>query len=301
MVATRVAHGEVLRLRRGVYLAAAAWPSEPAAQHLMLARAEVAANPHAVISHQSAAVHWRLPHPGFVIWAELPPAITLPPGMQYRSNRDNAIHHVAQLDAEHQGRDGQGYPVTSITRTAIDLADGLPLPEALVILDAAARALCVSYVVRPRRSDFANPALVRAARQALLVTANSRRRTRINQAIGLTDPGRESAPESLSAGHFQVAGLPTPQFQPGIKTPFGTFFPDCLWPQMRLIGECDGAVKYRDPSGYVNEKSREQILRDLGYAMVRWQAREIMAAPQLVVDRVARALNAQTGFVPVME
>ena len=58
-----------------------------------------------------------------------------------------------------------------------------------------------------------------------------------------------------------------------------------------LIGECDGAVKYADAQGYVREKEREQALRDQGYAMVRWQAKEIMLRPEVVVERVARCLN----------
>jgi very-short-patch-repair endonuclease len=58
-----------------------------------------------------------------------------------------------------------------------------------------------------------------------------------------------------------------------------------------LIGECDGAVKYANANAYVLEKEREQILRDLGYRFVRWQAKEIMTNPAEVVARVARALG----------
>jgi very-short-patch-repair endonuclease len=57
------------------------------------------------------------------------------------------------------------------------------------------------------------------------------------------------------------------------------------------VGECDGAVKYVDAHGYVNEKEREQVLRDLGYRIVRWLAKEIMLTPQVVVERIARALG----------
>ena len=41
----------------------------------------------------------------------------------------------------------------------------------------------------------------------------------------------------------------------------------------------------------MDEKEREQLLRDLGYRMVRWLAKEIMLTPELVVARVARALG----------
>ena len=58
-----------------------------------------------------------------------------------------------------------------------------------------------------------------------------------------------------------------------------------------MIGEVDGAIKYQDASAFVLEKQREQILRDLGYIIVRWLAHEIMVTPWVVIERVERALS----------
>ena len=74
----------------------------------------------------------------------------------------------------------------------------------------------------------------------------------------------------------------------------GTLYPDFLWPDVMLVGECDGAVKYMDGRSIVEEKQREQVLRDLGYRIVRWLAREIMTRPGLVVARIERALLSAT-------
>jgi hypothetical protein len=52
------------------------------------------------------------------------------------------------------------------------------------------------------------------------------------------------------------------------------FYPECLWEEYGLVGECDGAVKYVDAFAYELEKEREQILRDLNYGVVRWLAKE---------------------------
>ena len=41
----------------------------------------------------------------------------------------------------------------------------------------------------------------------------------------------------------------------------------------------------------MQEKLREQVLRDLGFRIVRWLAREIMVEPWVVVERVARELG----------
>lgn len=133
--------------------------------------------------------------------------------------------------------------------------------------------------------------MAHAARAQLTAAAREKRRPSLVEVIASVDPARESVAESLSAGHFILAGLPTPTYQARIVTTVGTFFPDCLWRDHGLIGECDGAVKYTDPSAHVREKEREQALRDAGFGMVRWLAREIMATPEVVVERVSRALS----------
>jgi len=76
-----------------------------------------------------------------------------------------------------------------------------------------------------------------------------------------------------------------------VPTRGGNFYPDFLWPERRVIGEVDGAIKYQDASAFVLEKQREQILRDLGYIIVRWLAHEIMVTPWVVIERVERALS----------
>ena len=75
-------------------------------------------------------------------------------------------------------------------------------------------------------------------------------------------------------------------FRPGR----GVLYPDCYWPEQRLIGEADGAVKYAEANGYVNEKEREQILRDHDFRFVRWLGKQIMGTP--ITGRIARALEA---------
>jgi very-short-patch-repair endonuclease len=145
--------------------------------------------------------------------------------------------------------------------------------------------VCTTFVTDARRRDFLNPRLIEAVRENMASVGAS------HPAVALLHPARESAAESLSAGHFHQAGRPTPLFQVPVETPFGTFFPDFFWPEQRLIGECDGAVKGQDPGAYVKEKRREQVFLDLDYGVVRWLGGEIMTTPARVVGRVARALG----------
>ena len=291
MVRTQLDAGRLVRVRTGVYLAADTWPEDPSGQHLFRAYAEQVVNPAAVLSHETAALAWRLPHPGFGAWSDSRVTLTVPTGAAHRSRSGAVVQHLLPLPVPQVTRDPHGHTITTVQRTAVDLAARRPLPDALVILDAAARMLCQSLVVGARRRDFANPRLVTASRDLLLDAATHRRLPALTPTISRSDPGRESPAESLSAGWFALAGLPTPMFQPPVDTPFGTLYPDCLWPEARLVGECDGAVKYADADGYVKEKEREQVLRDLGFRIVRWLAKEIVLEPQRVVDRVARELE----------
>jgi hypothetical protein len=290
MIGTQLAAGRLQRLRHGVFVATASWPAETAAQHLVLARAEQTANPKAVLSHHTAALVWGLPTPGFREWYDDPPCLTLPSGVDHRT-RTGAVLRTASLRPGDITRDALGYHVTSLARTAIDLAVKLPLPQALVILDAAGRLHIQGLIRRPRHPDYANPRLVRSVRESLLSAVLPRSMNRLMPTIGKVEPCRESPAESLTAGHIYLSGLPVPIFQAPIQSPMGTLYPDCYWPTRRLVGECDGAVKYLDQAGIIKEKQREQWFRDEGYPMVRWLGKEIFGRPAVLMTRRETALT----------
>jgi len=290
-IRTQLASGRLIRVRRGVFVAASEWPDDAAGQHVMRARAELVVCPDAVLSHRTAALVWGLPHPGLEPWEAGAPTVIEATYTAARSRSGPVVHHLAQLAPGHVTRDNAGYAVTTLARTAVDLAVGLDLPQALVRLDAAARQLCASMVASIRRADYLSPELIRATRTCLEEATPTWRKASLLPAIALTEPCRESAAESLSAGYFHLAGLPTPLFQHPIRTPMGTYFPDFYWREQRLIGECDGAIKYDDKEAIVLEKRREQGLRDSGERFVRWMALDTMLEPAVVVGRVTRALG----------
>lgn len=290
MLRTAVTNGRLLRLRGSVYVAADAWPDDPADQHLMLARTELVTHPGAVISHASAGVLWRLPSPSRD-WHQQPPTVTLPSGSSYRPGQRHVAYRTVNLPPQHVTVDHLGYDVTTIARTAVDLARGEELPQALVVLDAAARLLVASVVRQPRRVHYASGFLIQDARQSLSAVASGKGVAALRTAIALTDPRRETPIESLSAGHFHLAGLPVPEYQHPIRTSLGWYVADFYWKRSRLIGEADGAVKYLDPQEILREKAREQDLDDHGHRFVRWTGKEIWWTPEVVVARVARKLT----------
>lgn len=291
MIESQLSAGRLKRIRHGIFVASDSWPSDPAGQHLMLARAEQTVTPQAVLSHNSAALVWGLPTPGFHEWYDEPPTLTFPSGGTSRARRSLITRRTAALPPSDTTRDALGYAVTTLARTAIDLAEPHPLPEALVILDAAGRLLIQSTLSRPKRGDYANPRLVQGVHEALMEVGRPRSVARLRSAIEKVEPCRESPAESFTAGHLHLAGLPIPVFQAAIPSPMGTLWPDCYWPEFGLIGECDGAVKYTDQASILAEKRREQWFRDNGYRVVRWLATEIFLQPSIVMSRIDRALG----------
>lgn len=290
MIRTQLTAGRLRRVRRGVFVAADSWPVEPAQVHLLLAHAIQVANPDAVLSHESAGVVWGLPHPGFASWAEARPALTVPSGTGHRSRENGGTVRARSLKAADVTRDPSGYLVTSLPRTAVDLACERSLPDALVVLDDTCRTLCAAMVSSPRRATFTDDRLA-AATRALLTAAVSRPLAPLMDAIAKADPVRESPAESLIAGHLHLSGLPMPQFQRPVRTHHGTYYPDFIWPDVMLIVECDGVVKYNDRRDLIAEKEREDALRELGYRVIRVLARDIMLRPLWVVERIRRALE----------
>ncbi|MGV8848734.1 MAG: hypothetical protein ACOH16_04220 [Propionibacteriaceae bacterium] len=142
----------------------------------------------------------------------------------------------------------------------------------------------------PRRQDFSNPRYAAAARK-LLTGAMVRPLRPLVDAIAKADPARESPAESLTAGYLYLSGLPMPLFQAPLKTRIGTVFPDFLWPEHKLVGECDGAMKYTDPRTLVEEKIREDAVRETGHRVLRWMGAEPMLRPDELIGRIARALG----------
>jgi hypothetical protein len=276
-----------------VYLGRDQWPEDPGAQHLLRAAAEQAFQPAAAVSHRSAALEWGLLLPD-EDWSKEPVWLTVPSAQHFRSFKGVRVRQVAApLPAHHVAITRGGLRVTTLPRTAVDVARDLPLPQSLIVLDAALRGVTAGIVPgQLRRRDLANQRLVAAARLPLEEAARSLPRMgKLKLCLGMADPARESAIESLSFGHMVSAGLPLPLCQFEVRVAGGSLFPDFYWEEANLVGEADGRIKYDDPNAIVREKQREQLLRDLGFRMVRWLGKEIHLTPDRVMARIERALG----------
>ena len=111
--------------------------------------------------------------------------------------------------------------------------------------------------------------------------------------VELADPLAESPLESLTRLAIHDAGLPAPELQvpiavPGRRVPY---YVDLMWPQRRLVLECDGRLKYRDEDAPWREKKRQLALErvDLHVERVVWD--DVMRTWPLTEARLRRLLG----------
>jgi hypothetical protein len=218
----------------------------------------------AVVSHVSAAVLH-----GLRIWGVPLGRVHVTRRRAGGGRRGTLVHvHVASLDPAEITLIA-GMQVTSLARTAADLARTLPFEQAVVVADSA------TFYQRPDRVELGDLVDVLEAVPRRPGTRAARR------AIAFANGLSESVGESRSRVAIAAAGLPIPVLQWEVRAAAtGAFIGrvDVGWPELRTVGEFDGLVKYgralrpgQDVAEVlVEEKLREDALRDEGLGVVRW-------------------------------
>lgn len=256
------ATGRLSRVGRGVFLVS----PEDGVQFLDKVRAAALVHPEAiVVGEGAAAIHglW-CPRPGG--WAR----VELATPQTHR--RVAGVRLLRRRIDESDTTVVDGLRCTSPGRTALDIAAGATLAEGLVVVDSFGRltgptrrqALAASF-----RTDIREELLSVSARMRCV-----RGIDRARYAAALANPAAESAPESYARGLFLSAGFPEPAVGRPIRGADGrTYYADLYWPELRLIVEIDGALKYQERGDLIEEKRREDALRGAGNHL-----RRIMAA-----------------------
>lgn len=193
-----------------------------------------------------------------------------------------------------------GIAVTTLERTAVELARGQYLPQALIPLDSAARLLVTretGSTGNDLRAWVRDAEMIRFARARLTESLSHLHgwagTVRVRDALRWVHPASESPLESRSRGWFIEAGLGP--LDPGSPVDAGsaTYWADFCSRERGVLGEADGWSKYgRTPeevrSALAREKKRAAVLEAQGWRLVRWTT----ADPRtIVVDRMARALR----------
>ncbi|MFJ3385851.1 MULTISPECIES: hypothetical protein [unclassified Curtobacterium] len=264
--------GELVRIHRGAYVDAAAWAgSATHERHLALVQASIGRGDH-IVSHASAVALHRLPWIG-----GFGARVMLTDPGRDRGQVKSSLQRV--------GTDGRvpetvaidGYVVTSLAVTGVDVALREHPWRAIVVLDAILR----------RGIDRDQ------LRRELSMRGAPRARRRARELIGMADASADSPGESITRWGAHVLGAPSPQPQREFPNEWGGADRVDFWfPGSGTIVEFDGAAKYRDPryrngrsaeEVVVQEKRREDRLRGHhevhGFARVTWS--DAMPAGQL--------------------
>jgi hypothetical protein len=290
----RFENGEVHRLRPGVYLPAATWATLGTDdRYRMTVRAAASITAHGTqFSHDSAAALWRLPSLG--AWS--PSAHALMPRQEGGRSRAGIRFHGLGLDDEPAVIDD--VTITSLARTLLDVAAQPVFDRAVAMVDAGIRPAAVGEFLR----DFRQPTrddLLRLHENRMPYFAS----TRAHRVLLFADAKSGSPAESLFRCQCHALGLPAAELQVPFFDDDGLIgFADFYWPDLGLVVEVDGDVKYsarrrfqRDltiEQIYLVEKRREDRLR---------RVVEGFARPPMEIMRDRRRLApflAHHGLVP---
>jgi hypothetical protein len=282
--------GRLVGIRPGVYRLPG--DAEPTRTELHRIRAQAAAPElaaDAVYGGVTAAVLlglplWRVPLGRLHVFRDRPGGGRIRPGTH--------VHAVPLPDRDVV--DVGGLRVTSVARTAVDLARTLTTEQALVTLDAALHRYVGRDPTLPPPPGAVDPAQLD---DVLGRFAGRRGAPRARRAMDLVDERTESPGESRSRFHLHAAGLPAPMTQwevPGLG-----YRTDFAWPGHGVVGEFDGRIKYgrtlrpgEDLEDVLwREKRREDRIRSTGLIMVRWIWSDIDdRGPDGMVPRLSRLL-----------
>jgi very-short-patch-repair endonuclease len=225
-----------------------------------------------VVSHRSAALFHGLP---LLDAAPRRPDLTVNP--RCTGDVAAALLHRATLRPE-DVIEIDGTPVTSLTRTLVDLARTLPTSAAVVTIDAALHrgATDAHRLEDVRRACRGWPGV-----------------RKVPLALALCDPRAESPLESVSRLVIRRLRLPTPELQTSLHDDRGMFIGrvDFYWPTPGVVGEADGRSKYSSRAVLLEEKRRQQSLEEMGLVVVRWDWNDVTRRPQLLRERIERAFE----------
>jgi hypothetical protein len=270
---TLTRQGDLVCLGRGVYAAR----DELARAHrfgfgdleLKAAAALAPLQPGVVASHHTAArIH------GLDLLSA-PSLVTITRAGGSRSGKPGVMVHTAALPDHHVSLRA-AIPVTTVTRTVIDLARTSSFREGVVVADSALhQGLTSKKQLRALLAEFRHwRGVIRAA-----------------EVVEFADRRPESALESLARIAFTEHGLPRPDLQVEVRGADFLARVDFMWPEFVTIVEVDGAMKYDDRSRVMQQLRRDNWLREQGYEVLHFGWREITEQPADVAISIRAAFE----------
>jgi very-short-patch-repair endonuclease len=265
----RVRIGRLHPVHRGVYLVGHAVTVRGGREMA----AVLACGTGAVVSHRTAACLWALlPYP-----ANQPPVDITLAGRDPGTRRGIRVHRVRSMDSR-DTRTLHRIPITTPARTLLDLATALPPP----LLETAVAEAQVRRLVRKR--DLIDQLERNRGRRG---TRAVRQVLNIEGAPAFTRSEAERKLLSL----LRASELPMPQ----VNARLGRHEVDFLWREQQLVVEVDGFRFHSSRASFEGDRHRDAALAAIGYTVLRITWRQLVAAPEAVVARMAAALASRGG------
>lgn len=263
----RLQSGRLYGLHRGVY---ALGHAHIAVRGRWLA-AVLACGERAALSHRSAAALW-----GLIGLRRGPVDVTSPSG---RSGRPGIALHRAVVDDVERSVNA-GIPVTSVSRTLVDLAG---------ILETTQLGRAFEEADRLRLLDMRT--MVQACERA------GRRRGIGNLRCLIAEARAPAYTRSPLENRFvefhrrHLADLPTPLTNISILD----HEVDACWPRHRLVVEMDSWEFHGHRAAFERDRTRDTALQAAGYRVIRLTHRRLEQEPAAIASQLRTLLTAGAG------
>ena len=257
--------GELHRVRRGIYTPIEQWDAaDGRARHLLLMRAVVHdAEGEVVFAGVSAAAAWGMPIEG-----EFPEEVTVVHAPRSGGKSEPGVRRTVVGGRDVEAVERGGLRVTTLARTAIDVARASAFPAAVAVVDWA------RWIKNPERVGLGE--LWNEVERAGWRTG----RVHVSRAVEYSVELSGSFGESVARVTIILLGFEAPELQVVFRDDEGKIETDFFWRAVRLAGEFDGKVKFTrqeythgDPVDVLwREKRREDRLRRLvtGVLRITW-------------------------------
>jgi very-short-patch-repair endonuclease len=231
----------------------------------------------AVASHRAAARLWSLPGFGDAV-----PEVT---AYRHRRRKADALvwHESFYLDERRDTTTLDGIPVTSATRTIVDLSIVATVAQIEVALDDVChRGLTTTTRVGAevdRLRRHAGDGRIRAVLEM-----------KVADAMGSSVRAAESPLESRTARVLRSSGLPAPA--PQFEVFDGRQFVgrvDFAWPEQMVALEVDGFAFHSDRTAWEKDRSRQSRLAAAGWR-VHHVTHERLADPDSIIAELRRSM-----------
>ncbi len=249
-ISRRVRQGRLHRIHRGVYSVGHPLLS---AQGVRMS-AILACGPDAVLSHTSAAGAW-----GLLAGNSAVTHVTVPNRDGSRGSAGVRVHRKTTLALDERTVI-EGLPVTTVSRTLVDLGDVVPAAQ-------VRRAFINAEQARLLDMRTVETALGRALR---LPGARA-----LREILKCYDPQWQmtrSTLELMMLDLLSAAGLPAPVVNELVG---GRFMVDFLWRERALVVETDGERVHGTATARREDARRDRDLSRLGYRVVRFSYAEV--------------------------